>query len=361
MEKIYSILTWGIFWIMLLSSALLIFINVPNIAKLKNYKNSRIILSAIYLLMALANLMQIIGGNENAIWYSRIITLWIGCSMAPSITIINITLLNPSFFSYKKILKELILPFIFTVIIIFSYEFLSSKSLVFLFSYYLFLIYYIFVLIKFTLMLIKEFQNYNVRFDNFFSESETNHLNWLLKTQFFATFCGIIAFVSLFLPLWFTCLFSLFLIIFYSYYTLRFINYTTLFSEIENIVEESSNKQNTVIQSFNPLESAVIEWENRKHFVRTDINIEFVAKELCTNRTYLSTYINTYKKKSFKEWISDLRINEAQLLLLSEPQLSVSDVAYRVGFTDKSNFTNRFSKNTGESPKKWREKNLNPS
>lgn len=210
-------------------------------------------------------------------------------------------------------------------------------------------------------MLIKEFQNYNVRFDNFFSESETNHLNWLLKTQFFATFCGIIAFVSLFLPLWFTCLFSLFLIIFYSYYTLRFINYTTLFSEIENIVEESSNKQNTVIQSFNPLESAVIEWENRKHFVRTDINIEFVAKELCTNRTYLSTYINTYKKKSFKEWISDLRINEAQLLLLSEPQLSVSDVAYRVGFTDKSNFTNRFSKNTGESPKKWREKNLNPS
>lgn len=359
MEKIYLILTWGISWIMILCAVLLFFLEVPKTEKLKNYNNSRFLLSIIYFLMAIANLMQILRGSDNTFWYSRIITLWIGCSMAPSLTIINMTLLNSSLFSFRKFLKELIFPFIFTSFTFFSYEFWSSKSIVFLISYYFLFVYYLYMLLKFTLMSIKEFQKYKIRFDNYFTESENNHLNWILKSQFIATICGIIAFVSLFLPLWFACLFSIFLIVFFSYYALRFINYPTKFSVIENIVEENRGRQTATVHNFTQLENAITEWENKKHYLRTDINIEFVAKELYTNRTYLSIYINTYKEKSFKEWISDLRINEAQFLLLSEPQLSITDIAYRVGFTDKSNFTNRFSKNTGESPKKWRENNLN--
>lgn len=214
---------------------------------------------------------------------------------------------------------------------------------------------------RYTYILMKEYRKFEIRFDNYYTESESNHLKWILKSQVIAIGCGILAFISLFLPLWFNCLFSIFLLIFYTYYAIRFINYPLRFSFIEAVVEEFqtefSANVNTI--SFDQLENAVNNWEKRKTFVCSDINIEFVAKELYTNRTYLSNYINTYKKKSFKEWISDLRITEAQRLLLLEPQTSVSEIGYRVGFSDKSNFTNRFSRNTGESPKKWRETRLN--
>lgn len=361
MENLLLILTWGIFWVMLLGAVLLIFVTTPKVEILKNYKRAKYLLSGIYLLMAIANIVQIIGGNDNEVWYSRIITLWVGCSMASSITIINITLFNLPFFSYKKFFKELIPSFVLTVLAIITYELYAENSLIFLSFYYTFLIYYIFVLGRFTLLLVKEFQQYKVRFDNYFTESESNHLNWIFRTQIIAIGCGVMAFISLFLPLWFTCFFSLFLIFFYSYYTIRFINYPLKFSTIEPLVVETTADFNKESISFGQLENAISEWEKTKNFMHTDINIESVAKELYTNRTYLSNYINTYKKKSFKQWICDLRINEAQQLLLSEPQVSVSDIAYRVGFSDKSNFTNRFSKNVGESPKKWRETFLNHS
>lgn len=359
MSNLLLVLTWGIFWVMVLGTLMLVFLEIPKTEKLQNYKHARYLLSAIYLLMAVANIVQIIGGDDNEIWYSRIITLWIGCSMASSITIINITLFNLSFFSYKKFFKELIPSFVLTVISIAAYEIYSVNSFFFLFSYYAFLIYYIFVMVRFTFLLIKEFEKYKDRFDNYFAETEINHLSWIFRTQIIAISCGIMAFISLFLPLWFMCFFSLFLIFFYSYYAIRFINYPQKFTAFEPIVVETAVETGKSPISFSQLEEAVADWENTKKFVHSNINIENVAKELYTNRTYLSNYINTYKKKSFKQWICDLRINEAKQLLLSEPQVSVTDIAYRVGFSDKSNFTNRFSKNVGESPKKWREIYLN--
>lgn len=358
MEKFNETLTWAILWIMLFGAALFIFTDIPKTNKLQNYKRARYLLTAVYLLMAVANFIQLLGGKDDAVWYSRIVTLWIGCSMASTLTIVNITLINLYFFSYKKFLIELIHPFIFTITTLLCFSYLGEKSTFFIISYSLFLIYYIYLMVKYTYMLSKEYQKYKAKFDNYYSESEFDHLKWIWKTQIIAISCGILAFISLFLPLCFVCFFSFYLIFFYIYYAIRFINYPSTFSVIEAIVEESSADLTTNTTTFNQLENAVKLWEIKKTFVSNEINIELVAKDLWTNRTYLSNYINTYKKMSFKEWISDLRINEAKQLLLSEPQTSIGEIGYRVGFSDKSNFTNRFIKNVGESPKKWREKNL---
>lgn len=358
MEKLYDILTWGLVWIMFFGAFVLVTIDLPETSWLKNYRRIRYLLSAIYLLMAIANLLEVTGNDADAVWYSHIVTLWIGCSMAPALSIINITLLNSSFFSFRRFFIELIPPFVFTVIAFLVLELLSEKSLLFMGVYTVFILYYLFIMIRYTTLLVKEYRAYQLRFDNYFSESETNHLHWVLKTQVIAIVCGATAFISLFMSLYFVCAFSAFLILFYPYYAIRFINYPLRLSVIRAIVEKPANDEPEI--SLNPLsvgqlDEAVARWENEKMFLKTNINIEFVAKELCTNRTYLSNYINNYKKQTFKEWISDLRIAEAQRLLLAEPQLSIGEIGDRVGFSDKSNFTNRFSRNVGETPKKWRE------
>jgi DNA-binding response OmpR family regulator len=53
-------------------------------------------------------------------------------------------------------------------------------------------------------------------------------------------------------------------------------------------------------------------------------------------------------------FIRQYRLNEAKKLLLTDPNLTVADVAYQVGFTDPNYFSRAFSAEFGKSPSKIR-------
>ncbi|MDR2423098.1 MAG: helix-turn-helix domain-containing protein [Prevotellaceae bacterium] len=79
-----------------------------------------------------------------------------------------------------------------------------------------------------------------------------------------------------------------------------------------------------------------------------------MAKQLHTNRQYLSSYINTSRKQTFRNWIGELRINEAKNLMLQNPNMTITEIAARTSISEMSNFTRQFSKQTGLSPRVWR-------
>ena len=54
----------------------------------------------------------------------------------------------------------------------------------------------------------------------------------------------------------------------------------------------------------------------------------------------------------------ELRIMEAQQLLLDYPELPVATVGQMVGIDDKTNFKRQFEQIVGMSPRAWREKHL---
>ena len=54
---------------------------------------------------------------------------------------------------------------------------------------------------------------------------------------------------------------------------------------------------------------------------------------------------------SNSEFIKNIRLNEAQKMLL-EGQLTVSEIAYRVGFSDPAYFSRSFKKMFGLAPSK---------
>jgi CheY-like chemotaxis protein len=54
-------------------------------------------------------------------------------------------------------------------------------------------------------------------------------------------------------------------------------------------------------------------------------------------------------------FIREYRLKEAKKLLLADPNLSVADVAYQVGYTDPNYFSRAFSAEFGKSPSKIRE------
>ena len=95
-------------------------------------------------------------------------------------------------------------------------------------------------------------------------------------------------------------------------------------------------------------------WIEHGGYRTPGITIEQVARDMGTNRNYLSRYLNEVCQVSFYEWVAQMRIEEAQSLMRTNPSLSIEQIASRVGFTSPSTFSSTFKKIVGIAPNKWR-------
>tara|TARA_A100000171_G_scaffold24546_2_gene22825 strand:+ start:157 stop:1374 length:1218 start_codon:yes stop_codon:yes gene_type:complete len=72
----------------------------------------------------------------------------------------------------------------------------------------------------------------------------------------------------------------------------------------------------------------------------------------------LSFVLNKHLDKNFFDFVNEVRINEAERLLVSESERTVLDIATSVGFNSKSTFNLAFKTITGLTPSKYRHENV---
>lgn len=89
-----------------------------------------------------------------------------------------------------------------------------------------------------------------------------------------------------------------------------------------------------------------------RHFVRP-ISLKKVAEDYGVSAEHLGHLFRKYVGKGFKEYHRELRVREAQRLLLST-DLRMPEVAARVGYQDTDYFTDQFKRETGRTPSAWR-------
>jgi AraC-like DNA-binding protein len=109
--------------------------------------------------------------------------------------------------------------------------------------------------------------------------------------------------------------------------------------------------------AFASIETRITQRISGKGFTQQGITLDKLAAGLCTNRCYLSAYLNNYKKQTFSRWIGRLRIEEAEQLLLQYPDMNIQEIAQLAGFSHRSHFTHQFTKQTGLSPKFRKQQN----
>lgn len=87
------------------------------------------------------------------------------------------------------------------------------------------------------------------------------------------------------------------------------------------------------------------------------ITKEKIARQLGTNRTYLSQMINTVYGMSFTDFINSLRIKEA-IRILSNPadDTPLKDIAHSLGYNSISTFYSNFKDETGMTPAAFRQR-----
>ena len=105
------------------------------------------------------------------------------------------------------------------------------------------------------------------------------------------------------------------------------------------------------------IESNLKIWIEEKRFLQSGVTIEDVSRQIATNKKYFSVYINKHINKTFRDWINDLRIEEAKRLTKENPALTFLQIAELTGYSTNSHFSAIFKKTTGKTLTEYRKEN----
>lgn len=92
--------------------------------------------------------------------------------------------------------------------------------------------------------------------------------------------------------------------------------------------------------------------ERQRFYTDCDVNIDWVAEKLGTNRHYVSDYFNKVLHTTFSEYINNLRMKYAVELLRSG-RIPTSQIPYSVGFNNDHTFRRVFKQYYGCTPSQF--------
>jgi len=89
-----------------------------------------------------------------------------------------------------------------------------------------------------------------------------------------------------------------------------------------------------------------------------DVGVSYITKKMGISRTLLHIKLKQILDLSATEFINTIRLKEAKRILLEEPELTMAEVAYKVGFNDPNYFSRTFKKAYNTSPTNFRENKI---
>lgn len=85
-----------------------------------------------------------------------------------------------------------------------------------------------------------------------------------------------------------------------------------------------------------------------------DLSLQSLSEELMLNPSYLSSLINKYIQVNFNHLLDFVRLQKACELLLSSPEMTMSEISYVVGYNGERRFYNAFQKRLSCTPGEYR-------
>jgi AraC-like DNA-binding protein len=124
-----------------------------------------------------------------------------------------------------------------------------------------------------------------------------------------------------------------------------------------NELDIAINKSNEDIGISEELVNKIFEklkrFESQKGYLQSNITVKTLSDSFETNSKYLSKIINSYKRKSFIQYVNDLRIEYAIIQLQKDSKLrqyTINALALEYGFNNAESFSTAFYKKTGLKP-----------
>ena len=198
------------------------------------------------------------------------------------------------------------------------------------------------------------------------------YIEWLSIFTYWAVIFGVGCGLLTFLPDRYVYIWVLSSIPFYCYLFHCYQNYLLFYEQVENAFEQDIQSEEELLTnsgiepemvseevpgSYTEFTEKVDNWIKTDGYVQQGLTIKELSKILYTNRTYLSAYIKTTYKMTFREWITSLRLEYAKNILKEHPEINIQKLAESSGFLSQSNFIKLFSEKEGCTPAKWKKSN----
>ena len=200
------------------------------------------------------------------------------------------------------------------------------------------------------------------------------YIEWLSIFTYWAVIFGVGCGLLTFLPDKYVFIWILSSIPFYCYLFYSYQNYLLFYEQVENAFEQDIQSEEELLTnsgtepemvseeeipvSYTGIIEKVDNWIKTDGYVKQGLTIKELSEILHTNRTYLSAYIKTTYKMTFREWITGLRLEYAKNILKEHPEINIQKLAESSGFLSRSNFIKSFSEKEGCTPGKWKKANL---
>ena len=200
------------------------------------------------------------------------------------------------------------------------------------------------------------------------------YIEWLSIFTYWALIFGVGCGLLTFLPDKYVFIWILSSIPFYSYLFYSYQNYLLFYEQVENAFEQDIQSEEELLtnseteheivsekdvpRSYTEFIERVDNWIKTDGYVQQGLTIKELSEILYTNRTYLSAYIKTTYKMTFREWITSLRLEYAKNILKEHPEINIQKLAESSGFLSRSNFIKSFTEKEGCTPGKWKKANL---
>ena len=199
------------------------------------------------------------------------------------------------------------------------------------------------------------------------------YIEWLSIFTYWAVIFGVGCGLLTFLPDKYVFIWILSSIPFYSYLFYSYQNYLLFYEQVENAFEQDIQSEEELLTnsgtepemvseeevpvSYTEIIEKVDNWIKTDGYVQQGLTIKELSEILHTNRTYLSAYIKTTYKMTFREWITGLRLEYAKNILKEHPEINIQKLAESSGFLSRSNFIKSFTEKEGCTPAKWKKAN----
>lgn len=86
-----------------------------------------------------------------------------------------------------------------------------------------------------------------------------------------------------------------------------------------------------------------------------NITSEDICRHFSCSRSFMSIQFNRFTGKTLRQYLNELRMNDAKILL-KNTDLSVTEIAFSIGFNNSNYFSALFKKEVGKSPLQFRKK-----
>ncbi len=360
---LYMILTLVSGIVLTILGYLLCGIHIPQREDTHKLRTARAILAASYFILSIPAYVELLTESSFETDRKIIAAFTIATAAYQSLlfTATLLTLINPVYITRRRVMLQICI--VTVVVAFFLYGVLIYNTLwIFIVAsaaYLLQLIYYIFVFNRKYAESLRMLEEY-------YDEDQSDRLRWAKFSFYAALAVGIAAFVSILVPPVAYNLFIFSYITFYVWFANRFSNYAAKVNYyVPAIMKQPASATDAIVSGLSDSDIAEKKehlrhslecWVTDLGFTRPDEGREQTAQELGTTKDFLNWYFKTEIRQDFRSYRIGLRIGYAKQLMTEDLDISMNDLAKKVGYISKSNFYGHFKKLTGETPLEYRQR-----